>query len=125
MEAMPVEENIDYEFDENENIDYSDDVDYEADEAEQETTAPVNKKFKSSSEGAKTKDDKKDIGVYASLLETKYSDIKTKYEEAQKEIADLKEKKVAAPIMINSDDRVKQYEDRVALIETMAKERIA
>ena len=77
MEAMSVEQNIDYEFDENVE-DYSDDVDYEADEAEQETTAPVNKKFKSSSEGAKTKDDKKDIGVYASLLETKYSDIKAK-----------------------------------------------
>merc|ERR1712025_171171 len=143
LEAMSVEENIDYEFDENVE-DYSDDVDYEADEAEQETTAHVNKKFKSenterlldtsvenssesgsNSAAAETKDDKKDVGVYASLLETKYSDIKTKYEEAQKEIADLKRKKDAAPIMINPDERVKQLEDRVVLIKTKAKEKIA
>merc|ERR1712025_298583 len=143
LKAMSVEENIDYEFDENVE-DYSDDVDYEADEAEQETTAHVNKKFKSenterlldtsvenssesgsNSAAAETKDDKKDVGVYASLLETKYSDIKTKYEEAQKEIADLKRKKDAAPIMINPDERVKQLEDRVVLIKTKAKERIA
>jgi len=144
MEAMPVEENIDYEFDENVE-DYSDDVDYEADEGEQETTTHVNKKFKSekterlldtsvenisepgsdSAAAAETKDDKKDVGVYASLLETKYSDIKTKYEEAQKELADLKKKKDAAPIMINPDERVKQLEDRVVLIKTKAKEKIA
>merc|ERR1712025_672369 len=143
LKAMSVEENIDYEFDENVE-DYSDDVDYEADEAEQETTAHVNKKFKSenterlldtsvenssesgsNSAAAETKDDKKDVGVYASLLETKYSDIKTKYEEAQKEIADLKRKKDAAPIMINPDERVKQLEDRVVLIKTKAKEKIA
>merc|ERR1712025_1460923 len=143
LEAMSVEENIDYEFDENVE-DYSDDVDYEADEAEQETTAHVNKKFKSenterlldtsvenssesgsNSAAAETKDDKKDVGAFASLLETKYSDIKTKYEEAQKEIADLKRKKDAAPIMINPDERVKQLEDRVVLIKTKAKEKIA
>jgi len=144
MEAMPVEENIDYEFDENVE-DYSDDVDYEADEGEQETTTHVNKKFKSekterlldtsvenisepgrnSAAAAETKDDKKDVGVYASLLETKYSDIKTKYEEAQKELADLKKIKDAAPIMINPDERVKQLEDRVVLIKTKAKEKIA
>jgi len=143
MEAMSVEQNIDYEFDENVE-DYSDDDDYETDEAEQETTAHVNKKFKSenterlldtsivnssepvsNSAAAETRDDKKDVGVYASLLETKYSDIKTKYEEAQKEIADLKRKKDAAPIMINPDERVKQLKDRVVLIKTKAKERIA
>jgi len=70
-------------------------------------------------------DEKKDVGVYASLLETKYSDIKSKYEEAQKEITDLKRKKDAAPIVINPDERVKQLEDRVVLIKTKAKERIA
>merc|ERR1712025_1540833 len=143
LKAMSVEENIDYEFDENVE-DYSDDVDYEADEAEQETTAHVNKKFKSenterlldtsvenssepgsNSAAVETKDDKKDVGVYASLLETKYSDIKTKFEEAQREIAELKKKKDAPPIMINPDERVKQLEDRVVLIKTKAKEKIA
>merc|ERR1712083_367633 len=96
--------------------DYSDDVDYEADEVEQEIEAhTTNKKFKpddtekllesgidSSGQKRKSgkddiKDDKKDVGVYASLLETKYSDIKTKFEEAQREISELKKKKDAPP----------------------------
>jgi len=144
MEApMPMEENVDYEFDENVE-DYSDDVDYEADEVEQEIEAhTTNKKFKpddtekllesgidSSGQKRKSgkddiKDDKKDVGVYASLLETKYSDIKTKFEEAQREISELKKKKDAPPILINPDERVKQLEDRVVLIKTKAKERIA
>ena len=143
MEApMPMEENVDYEFDENVE-DYSDDVDYEAEEVEQDIVAHANKKFKpenteklldtssDSSEQkrgsvvADIKDDKKDVGVYASLLETKYSDIKTKFEEAQREITELKKKKDAPPIMINPDERVKQLEDRVVLIKTKAKERIA
>jgi len=144
MEApMPMEENVDYEFDENVE-DYSDDVDYEADEVEQEIEAhTTNKKFKPDdtekllesgidSSGQKRrsgkddiKDDKKDVGVYASLLETKYSDIKTKFEEAQREISELKKKKDAPPILINPDERVKQLEDRVVLIKTKAKERIA
>jgi len=143
MEApMPMEENVDYEFDENVE-DYSDDVDYEADEVEQEIEAHGNKKFKPDntekllesgihSSGKKRrsgkddiKDDKKDVGVYASLLEAKYSDIKTKFEEAQREISELKKKKDAPPIMINPDERVKQLEDRVVLIKTKAKERIA
>ena len=143
MEApMPMEENVDYEFDENVE-DYSDDVDYEAEEVEQDIVAHANKKFKpenteklldtssDSSEKkrgsvvADIKDDKKDVGVYASLLETKYSDIKTKFEEAQREITELKKKKDAPPIMINPDERVKQLEDRVVLIKTKAKERIA
>jgi len=139
---MPMEENVDYEFDENVE-DYSDDVDYEAEEVEQDIVAHANKKFKpenteklldtssDSSEQkrgsvvADIKDDKKDVGVYASLLETKYSDIKTKFEEAQREITELKKKKDAPPIMINPDERVKQLEDRVVLIKTKAKERIA
>jgi len=139
---MPMEENVDYEFDENVE-DYSDDVDYEADEVEQEIEAHGNKKFKPDntekllesgihSSGKKRrsgkddiKDDKKDVGVYASLLEAKYSDIKTKFEEAQREISELKKKKDAPPIMINPDERVKQLEDRVVLIKTKAKERIA
>jgi len=144
MEApMPMEENVDYEFDENVE-DYSDDVDYEADEVEQEIEAhTTNKKFKpddtekllesgidSSGQKRKSgkddiKDDKKDVGVYASLLETKYSDMKTKFEEAQREISELKKKKDAPPILINPDERVKQLEDRVVLIKTKAKERIA
>merc|ERR1712025_1080377 len=123
--------------------DYSDDVDYEAEEVEQDIVAHANKKFKpenteklldTSSESseqkrgsvvADIKDDKKDVGVYASLLETKYSDIKTKFEQAQREITELKKKKDAPPIMINPDERVKQLEDRVVLIKTKAKERIA
>merc|ERR1712025_756190 len=123
--------------------DYSDDVDYEAEEVEQDIVAHANKKFKpenteklldTSSESseqkrgsvvADIKDDKKDVGVYASLLETKYSDIKTKFEEAQREIAELKKKKDAPPIMINPDERVKQLEDRGVLIKTKAKERVA
>jgi len=139
---MPMEENVDYEFDENVE-DYSDDVDYEAEEVEQDIVAHANKKFrpenteklldtsfesseqKRGSVVADIKDDKKDVGVYASLLETKYSDIKTKFEEAQREIAELKKKKDAPPIMINPDERVKQLEDRVVLIKTKAKERIA
>jgi len=143
MEApMPMEENVDYEFDENVE-DYSDDVDYEADEVEQEIVAHTNKKFKPDDtekllesgidiSGKKRrpgtdviKDDKKDVGVYASLLETKYSDLKNKFEEAQREITELKKKKDAPPIQINPDERVKQLEDRVVLIKTKAKERIA
>jgi len=138
------EENTNYEFDENVE-DYSDDVDYEADEVEQDMTGHSNKKFKSDNStealnpvvdaseiksadvGESLADDKKDVGVYASLLllETKYSDIKSKYEEAQKQITELKRKKDATPIVINPDERVKQLEDRVILIKTKAKERIA
>ena len=121
---MTQEENVDYEFDENVE-DYSDDVDYEADEVEvleHDMMGHNNKKFKSDKSLA---DDKENVGVYESLLEAKYSDIKSKYEEAQKEITELKRKKDAAPIVINPDERVKQLEDRVVLIKTKAKERIA
>jgi len=121
MNTMNQEENVDYEFDENVE-DYSDDVDYEADEVEHDMIGHNNKKFKSDKSLA---DDKEDVGVYESLLEAKYSDIKSKYEEAQKEITELKRKKDAAPIVINPDERVKQLEDRVVLIKTKAKERIA
>jgi len=142
MNATPQEENTEFEFDENVE-DYSDDVDYDADEIEHDVMGHSNKKFKpdisakalnpalgtselkSRDGGESLAGDKKDVGVYASLLETKYSDIKSKYEEAQKEITELKRKKDAASIVINPDERVKQLEDRVVLIKTKAKEKIA
>jgi len=72
------------------------------------------------------KDDKNDMGVYASLLESKYNSVKTKYKEARQEINELKRKRIAdEPSVGNNDERVKQLEDRVALIKTKAKERIA
>ena len=139
-----VEENINYEFDENVE-DYNDDVDYEAEELEQDVVAHTSKKFKpdnsekllqSSVDASRNnvsigesavKEDGKDEDVYASLLETKYSDVKAKYEEAQNEIKALKRKRKSAPApaVANPDERVKQLEDRVALIKTKAKERIA
>jgi len=140
-----VEENIDYDFDESVE-DYSDDYDYEGDEMEQDITAHKDKKLKADyknpvgdlldssldASGNKStieepvKDERNDMGVYASLLESKYNSVKSKYKEARQEINELKRKRnVEQPNVGNSDERVKQLEDRVVLIKTKAKERIA
>ena len=139
-----IEENIDFDFDESVE-DYSDDYDYEGDEMEQDITAHKDKKLKadhkepggdlldssldasvknSTIEGP-VKDEKNDMGVYASLLESKYNSVKSKYKEARQEINELKRKRNAEPNVGNPDERVKQLEDRVVLIKTKAKERIA
>jgi len=141
-----VEENVDLDFDESVE-DYSDDYDYEGDEMEQDITAHKDKKLKAdhkkpgddlldssldasvnnSNIEEPVKDERNDMGVYASLLESKYNSVKSKYKEARQEINELKRKRKAEPNVAvgNPDERVKQLEDRVVLIKTKAKERIA
>merc|ERR1719186_1433063 len=61
--------------------------------------------------------------IYA--LESKYTAVKSKYREAKQEINQLKRKRETEPVASNTDERVKQLEDRVLLIKTKAKEKIA
>merc|ERR1719508_160328 len=61
--------------------------------------------------------------IYA--LESKYTAVKSKYKEAKQEINQLKRKRETEPVASNTDERVKPLEERVMLIKTKAKEKIA
>merc|ERR1719508_252462 len=74
------------------------------------------------------KDDGSDFGDYQqqiNALESKYTAVKSKYKEAKQEINQLKRKRETEPVASNTDERVKQLEERVMLIKTKAKEKIA
>merc|ERR1712202_75606 len=54
-----------------------------------------------------------------------YTAVKSKYKEAKQEINQLKRKRETEPVASNTDERVKQLEERVMLIKTKAKEKIS
>merc|ERR1712096_408648 len=74
------------------------------------------------------KEDGSNIGDYQQqiyALESKYTAGKSKYKEAKEEINQLKRKRETEPVASNTDERVKQLEERVMLIKTKAKEKIS
>merc|ERR1719186_425079 len=78
--------------------------------------------------GDPIKDDGSNVGDYQQqiyALESKYTAVKSKYREAKQEINQLKRKRETEPVASNTDERVKQLEERVMLIKTKAKEKIA
>eukprot|EP00092_Neocalanus_flemingeri_P023897 GFUD01025922.1.p1 GENE.GFUD01025922.1~~GFUD01025922.1.p1 ORF type:complete len:365 (+),score=124.16 GFUD01025922.1:279-1373(+) len=128
--------------------DYSEDYDYdyEGEEMEQvDASAHKNKKLKAdqnqpenlldssldasgqNSSIDESVDNRTDVGAYEQKiirLEKKFTSVKSKYKEAKDEINLLKRKRETEPAG-NTDQRVKQLEDRVLLIKTKAKEKIA
>eukprot|EP00092_Neocalanus_flemingeri_P006773 GFUD01007315.1.p1 GENE.GFUD01007315.1~~GFUD01007315.1.p1 ORF type:complete len:355 (-),score=118.56 GFUD01007315.1:59-1123(-) len=135
-------QNEDYDFDDSVE-DYSEDYDYdyEGEEMEQvDASAHKNKKLKpenlldssldasgQNSSIDESVDDRTDVGVYEQKiirLEKKFTSVKSKYKEAKDEINLLKRKRETEAAG-NTDQRVKQLEDRVLLIKTKAKEKIA
>merc|ERR1712096_50443 len=74
------------------------------------------------------KEDGSNIGDYRQqiyALESKYTAVKSKYKEAKQEINQLKRKRETKPVASNTDEMVKQLEERVMLIKTKAKEKIS
>merc|ERR1719508_524546 len=72
--------------------------------------------------------DESNVGDYQQqiyALESKYTAVKSKYKEAKQEINQLKRKRESEPVASNTDERVNQLEERVMLIKTKAKEKIA
>merc|ERR1719427_76036 len=73
-------------------------------------------------------EDESNVGDYQQqiyALESKYTAVKSKYKEAKQEINQLKRKRESEPVASNTDERVNQLEERVMLIKTKAKEKIA
>merc|ERR1712183_1142513 len=74
------------------------------------------------------KEDGSNVGDYQQqiyALESKYTAVKSKYKEAKQEINQLKRKRETEPVASNTDEGVKQLEERVMLIKTKAKEKIS
>merc|ERR1712096_130758 len=73
-------------------------------------------------------EDESNVGDYQQqiyALESKYTAVKSKYKEAKQEINQLKRKRESEPVASNTDERVNQLEERVMVIKTKAKEKIA
>merc|ERR1719186_190856 len=66
-------------------------------------------------------EDESNVGDYQQQI---YA-VKSKYKEAKQEINQLKRKRESEHVASNTDERVKQLEERVMLIKTKAKEKIA
>merc|ERR1719186_2546500 len=74
------------------------------------------------------KDDGSNVGDYQQqiyALESKYTTVVSKYKEAKQEINQMKRKRETESVASSTDERVKQLAERVMLIKTKAKEKIA